>query len=177
MHSEPSNLERYTAPLHSTLRVQPLCANQSPCTVHRTQQPGRYFLTKRFPGPRRMQGVGHRKGDPAGQEAIVCHHSAIRGQDNNLLVAMKQEVCAKSLLAVKERKRKEVQVNIEKHSNTKSLLYNNIGGVSVAFLECDINSSYHMYIIRRRINEGLHSKMLYIHTAENVIAYLSSYLS
>lgn len=42
-----------------------------------------------FPRPGRFRGVGHREGDPAVQEAIVCHHSAIRGQDNNLLVAMK----------------------------------------------------------------------------------------
>lgn len=57
----------------------PYVPTQSPCTIHRTQQPRRYFPTWGFPGSRCKQGVGHRKGDPAGQEAIVCHYSAIMG--------------------------------------------------------------------------------------------------
>lgn len=107
--------------LHSTH----LCQHVVPCTIHRTATGAGNATSHHVPLPWKkggeLRGGGkrpnnhQRKQGRLDTERVPCITGSYgvqskcnkEGQDNNLLVAMKQEVCARSLLAVREGKKTE----------------------------------------------------------------------
>lgn len=115
-----------SAPLHFTFCIQPICANTWSLVQYTALQLGPVTLqatTSHYLGKKggELRGGGKRpnnhqcKQGRLDTERVPCITGSYgvqskcnkEGQDNNLLVAMKQEVCARSLLAEREGKKTE----------------------------------------------------------------------